>query len=126
MNTLEILAVILAVIVLVKIGVVMVVGPRKWIGFAGPVYKYTKIAMVVVAVLALWMGYYIFRTFTVVEVGAVAFFVVLVMWLNFLAYPAMIGKMKEAALERNVRSAWLSIIIWVAFSVWILWAVFVG
>ena len=126
MNILEILAVILAVMVLIKIGVVLMVGPKKWIGFVWPLYKHAKIAMVVVAVLALWMGCYIFRMFSVVEVGAVALFVVFVMWLSFLAYPAMLEKMKEASLERNVRSAWLSIVIWVAFAVWILWAVFVS
>lgn len=127
MNTLELLAVILAVMVLVKIGVVLAVGPRVWINFVSPVYKHSKVAMIVIAVLALWMGCYIFRALSVVEVGAVALFVVFVMWLNFLAFPEMLEKMKEAAFQRRgARVAWPSIIIWVAFSVWILWTVFVG
>lgn len=124
MNTLELFAVILAALVLVKLLVVLTVGPKKWINFFWPIYDHHRVTMVVVALLALWTGYYIFQSFTVVEVGAVALFVVLVLWLNFLAYPTLLNKIKDEALERGVRSSWLSILIWFAFAVWIMCSVF--
>jgi len=125
MNTLETLAVVVAVLVLVKITVIIVAGVRTWIGIVGPLYKnknrtiVTTIALIGIVVT----GYYVFQSFSVVEVGAVVLFTAFLYWFSLLPYGS---DLMEMAKKARFRDFWFPTLIWVAFAAWILYSVFWG
>jgi len=122
MNTLEILAVILAVLVLFKIAFIMIAGTRGWIHFVAPLYRNKMVAMFIAVAGAVFTGYHVFQKFSAVEVGAVVSFVAFLAWMSFLPFGKKLIEMMEK-IEMRPRDFWLSIIIWVVFAAWILCSV---
>ena len=73
------------------------------------------------------MGYYIFNSFTIVDVAAVMMFLFGLMALFFVQYPKIgIELVKESSKSRGVflRKNWLSILIWLAIPIFVLYTIF--
>ncbi len=128
MTALEVIATILAVLVLVKISVVLV-NPGLWMKkVAAPIFDSPALATAVYAGLAIVVGYFVFASLTIVEVAAVMAFTALLMGLGMLPYAKPFLKIaEEMAANRSelLRNAWLPIVIWVGISLWVLSSVFV-
>ena len=127
MTALEVIATILAVLVLVKISVVLV-NPGLWIKkVAGPIFDNPALTTAVYAGLAIVVGYFVFASLTIVEVAAVMAFTSLLMGVGMLPYAKPFLKIaEEMAANRSelLRNVWLSIVIWVGISLWVLASVF--
>lgn len=123
MTALEVIATILAVLVLVKISVVLV-NPGLWMKkVAAPIFDNPALATAVYAGLTIVVGYFVFASLTIVEVAAVMAFTALLMGLGMLPYAKPFLKIaEEMAANRSelLRNAWLSIVIWVGISLWVL------
>jgi hypothetical protein len=115
MTALEVIATILAVLVLVKIAVVLV-NPGLWIkNVAGPIFENPPLATAVYAGLAIVVGYFVFASLTVVEVAAVMAFTALLMGVGMLPYAKpFLHIAEEMAANKSelLRNAWLSIVIY--------------
>jgi hypothetical protein len=127
MTALEVIATILAVLVLVKIAVVLV-NPGLWIkNVAGPIFDNSALATAVYAGLAIVVGYFVFASLTVVEVAAAMAFTALLMGVGMLPYAKPFLKIAEEMAAKRaelLRNLWLPIVIWVGISLWILASVF--
>jgi hypothetical protein len=132
MSAIEILAVIFAGFILVKLAIILVAGPGVWLKLIGPVFNSQTPAMIFVAAIAAITGYVVFQHFTVVEVGAVAFFTSFLFALGFIT-STFFGPLREAAERMSAQGStgvfkewWLAIIVWATLALWILWSVFVA
>jgi len=124
MTPLEIIALTIIVLVLVKL-VVVLTNPKAWLRFARSVYSNTAAASLVALVLAAVVLYYLLAELTIVQVFAAFAFLSLLMVVSVAPQAEELMRIAQKRFLRKnlVQTYWLSIIIWVVLSVWALWAV---
>lgn len=126
MTPVEILALLLAVFVLVKI-IICLIDPTHWMKFADSVVKKSSLLMLVYVVLAAIVGYYLFQTVSIIDAAAVMFFMSFVVMVSFIPFAdRFMGLAKDAMANRNMmlQKCWLPIIFWVVFCILVLWKLF--
>ena len=125
MVAIEILAVIFAILVLVKL-LFIIFSPNTWLGIVEPLLENKLVATLIYLILALIVGYYVLLSLSIVEVAAVMLFTSLLIGLAWIPYSDDVIKLRKEMLnKRNVVSKnWLSIIIWIVIALWVLYTVF--
>ena len=124
MTSIEVLATIFAVLVLVKMAFIRT-NPKAWMNFAQPILRNSVVALLVYLVLAAVVGYFIFSSMTIVQVGAVMLLTSLLMGVGLAPYSQLILKVGEEILTEGLGKAWLSMLIWTGISVWVLYGVLI-
>ncbi len=124
MTSIEVLATIFAVLVLVKLAFIRT-NPKAWMNFAQPILRNSVVALLVYLVSAAVVGYFIFSSMTIVQVGAVMLFTSLLMGVGLAPYSQVILKVGEEMLTEGVGKAWLSMLIWSCISLWVLYGVLI-
>jgi len=126
MNSIEIFALVVAILTLVKIGVILI-NPKSWISVIRKCYGKPIIGSVIGLILAAVVLYnLVLYGITIQEVFAVMLFIVLLLYLGVLVYSKELISMAEKMLKdkKLMKKAWLPILIWLALIVWLLWALF--
>lgn len=126
MTPIETIAVIFAVLILIKLSVVLR-DPMRWFKLVEPMYRKKNISMVVYLVLAAWVGSYILAELSIVQVAAVTLFISLLMGLSFLSHGDDVMAFAKKIMKRHkFNTPWhiINIAIWVGFALWTLFAVF--
>jgi len=126
MNPIEILAVILAVLVLVKL-FVFVFNPHIRVKIAKALYEKTVLITFVFLLLAIIVGYFVFARFTIVEVSALLLFASILFGLGLVPYTKGLIEVVEKESESRMtilKKNWPSILIWGAIALWTLYKVF--
>ncbi len=124
MTSIEVLATIFAVLVLVKL-VFIRTNLKAWMNFAQTILRNSVAALLVYLVLAAVVGYFIFSSMTIVQVGAVMLFTSLLMGVGLAPYSQVILKVGEEMLTEGMGKAWLSMLIWLCISLWVLYGVLI-
>ncbi len=124
MTSIEVLATIFAVLVLVKLAFLRT-NPKAWMNFAQPILRNSVVALLVYLVLAAVVGYFIFSSMTIVQVGAVMLFTSLLMGVGLAPYSQVILKVGEEMMTEGVGKASLSMLIWTGISLWVLYGVLI-
>ncbi len=124
MTSIEVLATIFAVLVLVKMAFIRT-NPKAWMNFAQPILRNSVVALLVYLVLAAVVGYFIFSSMTIVQVGAVMLFTSLLMGVGLAPYSQVILKVGEEMMTEGVGKASLSMLIWTGISLWVLYGVLI-
>ena len=125
MTPVEILALILAVLVAVKI-LVILVSPKSWFKIVKSVYSIPVLTMIICVILAGVVLYYLIQALTIVEIFAATLFMVLVAGVTIASYhkelvPAAMKLLKD---RKILVKAILPLLIWVALVVWVLYSLF--
>lgn len=120
----EIIALVFAIAVLLKI-VIVLVNRDSYVSFAKTIYKSPKILMFAELVLAAIILYYLLMELSIVQIFAAIVLGALLTGVSFAVYakeimPAVLRAVKKDALKR----AWLVIIVWLALMAWVLYALF--
>lgn len=123
MTIIEIFAIILAVLTLVKI-ITILINPRAWMKLVEPLFKNPNVTTTVYLILAVVMGYYVLQSVSIIEVGAVMLFFVFLVGIGLMPYSETLFKLRDEVIEKGVKKAWPAVIIWTIFALWILYAVF--
>jgi len=127
MTPIEIVATIFAVLILVKLFLILI-SPKTRVKIAEVILsKNPTILTMIILILTTIIGYYIFNSFTIVDVAAVMMFLFGLMALFFVQYPKIgIELVKESSKSRGVflRKNWLSILIWLAIPILVLYTIF--
>lgn len=125
MTPVEIIALILALAVLIKI-LVIIVKPTAWVKFIDPVIKNSKVMVWICLILAATVGYYLLQELTVVQIVASMLFVSLLMGMSLYSYPEIIISMKKQVIKKGnlFKKNWLTIIVWVGIAVYTLYVLF--
>lgn len=125
MTIIEIFAIILAVLTLAKI-ITCLVNPRAWMKLIEPLFKNPAVTTVVYLILAVATGYYVLQSVSIIELGAVMLFFVFLIGLGLMPYSETLFKLRDEMIKKGVKRAWPAVIIWTAFALWVLYAVFFG
>jgi len=122
MTSIEILALIFALLILIKL-LVISVNPKKWIGFSKKILNNKAPVYIIYVILTVIVGYIVLSTVPATEIGAVTLFISLLIALSFLPYAKKLNVFSEDLIVGIIKKSWLPIIIWLALAVWILYAV---
>ena len=125
MTPIEILAIIFAVLILVKLLFVLI-KPGAWMSFVGFLYKNSVVITIVYIMLAALVGYYLFVSngMNIVQVAAAGVFISLLMGIGFAPFSQKLIAMQNGIMQERGK-AWLAMLIWAAIAIWTLWVVFV-
>lgn len=123
MSAIETIALIFAVLTLVKITVILI-KPAAWMKVTDPIYHHPAVSTLVYLALSAIVGYYLLQHFTVVEIAAVMMFTMLLIGIGFLPYSGTLFKLRSEVMERGLGRMWLPLLIWVALALWVLFRVF--
>ena len=126
MTPIEIIALILAVVVAVKLLVIMI-KPKAWMNVVDVVYRKPTLLMVVSLILAAVVLYYLdFAGITIVQIFAVMVFFALLAAMTASAYAKEIIVLARKMLKDKsvLKKAWLALVVWIVLVVWVLYTLF--
>ena len=119
----KILAVIFALLILVKVAFLLV-NPGKWLGIAQTLTGHTGAVMIGYLIALAIIGYFIFTSMDIIDVAVVMLFTGLLVGLNLIPYAASLHTTMQEIATAGLGKAWLALIIWVAIAVAVLMRVF--
>jgi len=125
MTPIEIMALVVAVVVLVKL-VVLMIKPIKWMGVAEAVYGKPVITIIVSLILAGISLKYLLEVVNIVQIFAVMFFFMFLMALSVSIYAKdllVLGR-KMLKDKNMLKKAWLAFIVWIVLSLWVINEIF--
>lgn len=120
----KVLATIFAAAVLVKLTLI-ICKPDLWMKIVDLFIKKYVRTMVIYAVLAAIVGYYVLTTIHIIDVAAVMLFTSLLIGVSLAPYSTSLLKLREDVMNIGVGKAWLPMLIWGILALWVLYAVFV-
>lgn len=118
-GTLEILALILIAITVIKL-IVFLINPQLWYSFVKKLYVKPQLVSVVALLLAAVVLYFLIVSgVTIVEILAVCLFVILLMAIGIAKYAdEIIGWAKEQDIVFIVKELWLYTLVWILLLAW--------
>ncbi len=119
----KILAVIFALLILIKIAFLLV-NPTKWLGLAQTLVGYTALVMVGYLILLAIIGYIMFTSIDLIDIAVVMLFTGLLVGLNLIPYAASLNTTMQEIASAGLGRAWIALVIWVAIAVAVLARVF--
>ena len=125
MTPIEIIALIFALAVLIKL-IVVIFSPKKWMKFAESWLKMGTGLMIIYLIAAIVIGYFLLQSLTIVQIAAAMLFTAMLMGVGVMMYPGPVLKLgKEILNKKNVvKKNWLSLLIWIILAIWVLYALF--
>lgn len=125
-TSIEIMALIVAVIAAIKI-IVIFVKPKAWLGLVKKVYAQPILTTIISLVLAVIVLYYLLQELTILQIFAVMLLIVLLAAINMSTYSKEMTGVAEKMLKdkKILKKAWLSVVIWVILIIWTLKELFV-
>ncbi|MBU2617177.1 MAG: hypothetical protein KKI07_00665 [Euryarchaeota archaeon] len=126
MTPIEIMALIFAVFVTVKISTVLI-SPKSWMGgFMKKAWSNPTLTALVSLVLAAVALFYLLKELTIVQIFAVMFFLMLLLMISFASYANDMLALGNNMLKEGeiVKKARLTVIIWSILVIWAFYALF--
>ncbi len=119
MSNIEILALILVVLAIVKI-LMMLYNPESWFNLVQKIYVVPQIITLLALVSSLAVLYFLINSgLTIVEILAVALFIALLMMMALASYAEeLIIWLKQQDMQKLMRRTWLYLVIWVLLLAW--------
>ncbi len=119
----KILAGIFAVTVLLKL-IILAINPHLWSGAVEALLGQQALVMIIYLVLLAVTGYYVFSTLDLIDIAVAMFFTSVMVGLSFIPYASVLPKLQEEVISIGVGQAWLSVVLWGALAVAVLYKVF--
>ena len=120
----KVLAGIFALIILLKLVLFVVTSPQQWMGFATVFLGHYVLFMAIYLILIIITAYYIFSSLNLIDIALVMFFTSLLVALSLIPYSTLLLSLNEQVIASGMGKAWLSLVIWGALAVAILFRVF--
>lgn len=124
MGALEVIAVIFALIILVKLILVLIVKPKPIIKLAEKIYKQTVLISVCYIIILAVVAYFLFAELNIIQIAAAGLFGILLYGFILIQYPKELLKFSEEVLK-DKQKAWLPWLFFVALALWVLYTVFI-
>jgi len=120
MTPIEILALIFAIAVLLKL-IIVALSSKSWLGIVKPIYSNPVLLIVIELILSAVILYYLLQTLGIIQIMACVLLGALLTGLSFAAFSKEFLPFALKMLKGNIISkAWLPILIWLALSIWVL------
>lgn len=124
MSPIEIMALVFALMLLIKI-IIVVLNPKALVKTGNAFLGKEGITKFAFLVLTIITGYYLLQKLTIVEVGAAMLFTTFLMAITFFTYWSIMVQVRKKVAKEGVGKAWLSLILWTAVALWILYTILV-
>jgi len=129
LSSIEILALIVVVIAVIKL-VVVLIKPKAWYnGVIRPIYSVPTLTTIVAFILAVVVLTYLISQLTMTQIFASMLFVILLMVMSFATFSkevlAMAQKLYKEGVTSILRRAWFQIIIWLILLIWVVREIFI-
>jgi len=125
MTALEILALIFAIWVIIKISILLI-APKGFLKFSERVLKNINLLTVIYLVIAIIFGYFIFQSLSIIEVAATMMFTAALVGLGFVPlfkYMNVSRFYSDIIKEGIFVKFWLSVIIWLFIAFLVLYKI---
>ena len=121
MSSIEIMALVFAVLIVIKILVVSF-SPKSWFNTVKKIYKMPMFLVIVEAILAGIVFYYLLMELTIVQIASAVLLGALLTGLSFAAYAKETLEWGNKILKSKTLwdKAWLPLLIWLVFALWVL------
>ncbi|MDP2628365.1 MAG: hypothetical protein Q8P15_00515 [Nanoarchaeota archaeon] len=124
MTPVEILALIFAALVILKV-LILTINRNTWKNFALSLYNNPVLTAVVELILAIVVFYYLSQELTIVQITAALLLGSLLTGMSFAVYGKEFKPIINTVMRQNIwQKAWLLIVVWLAFMVWVLMEIF--
>jgi len=123
MTGVEIIAVVFAILILVKFVMIMFMKPDFVTKMMDAMYPKKAVMTVMLLVFAVVVGYYLLAELTIVQVFAGAVFGMFIYGLVLVQYPTELLTFSKTCLN-NKRQAWLPFVVLLVLALWVLYAVY--
>ena len=127
MTAIDVLAVILSVLVLVKISVILIAGPKVWMKVPPFLLRYKQATVLVYSLGLLATGYYLFTALSVTEVMAALLFCGFLLGVSLISYYDCLLKTAQKLMPTRkslLKQFWLQLLFWTILAIVTLWQVF--
>lgn len=123
MNVMEILSLIIAIIVLLKL--IVFIAKPKWLSkMANAMVKKNKLMVTLIIVFLIVFGYIVFTNLTIIQALPVILLGHMILALVMVQYPKIYSNFSKAIFKDRKKS-WLVWAIWVVLSLWALYVLFI-
>ena len=125
MTPVEVIALVFALLSLVKL-VVILIDPRIWMKkVVVPIYK-SHISVFVMSLFALLVLYYLLQELSIVYIYAAIGFTSLFIGIGFLHHPSEVLDLAKKILSKKKHPMihWYFILVWAALTLWVLYEIF--
>jgi len=125
-SAIEIIAVIFAIFILLKVSFVLI-NPHWWFKLADAILRNTIILTIAYLLIAVIVGYFIFRSFSIEQVAAIMLFSSILIGLGLLPFSETFLAIRDEMLGSRsyiLRKTWFTLLIWITIALWTLYVVF--
>lgn len=119
----RILAGIFAVLVLLKLSI-LAINPHLWSGAVTALLGQQTLVTVIYIALIVITGYYVFSTLDLIDIAVAMLFTSMMVGLSMLPYAGALPKLQEEVISIGVGRAWLTVLLWGALAVAVLYKIF--
>ncbi len=123
MSPVEIIALIFAIVILLKMIMLSVVKPKFVIKKMNMMTENKALMPVLLVVVAAIIGYFLMQELTAAEILAASVFGILIYASVLVMYPKQLTKLMKAILK-DKKNLWLAVVLWVAVAVYTLYTMF--
>jgi hypothetical protein len=124
MTPIEIIALIFAIVVLIKM-LMLFVAADKWMDFAEKLAEKKNLMKIIYILLAALVGYYVLSAVNIVTAFAVIVFGSLLYGISLMPHMDHFVKLHQRMKPgQMLKTHWLSFVIWIALSVYVLYTLF--
>lgn len=125
MTPLEIIALILVLIGIIKL-IVILRNPISWYHFVRDIYSNPTVTGIVAFILGAIILYYLLQEVNIIQIFAVLAFFSMFMLMGWAAYSKeFLPLAKKVLTQKNILlRSWPTTLIWVLLTVWVLWAIY--
>lgn len=126
MNAIEIMALIVALLTIIKI-LTIVWKPKAWMdNVVKKVHINSGVSLVAGIIIAGISLYYLLQSMTIIHIFAVLLFFAGLMLITVSSYTKEIVGLADKLLKdkNSIKKAWLSLLIWLILAVWVLYVLF--
>lgn len=123
MSSLEIMALVFSLLILVKIIGLFILSPQRWMRMVVSIYRNKRLVLGVLVVFTVVVGYFILTTLSIITVMAALLFASLLLALGLIPYSsAFLTAAKKVLATRAdlLKNFWLVLLIWLGLAVWVL------
>ena len=127
MSPVELMALILALLILLKI-VVLIIKPKAWLSVIYVIYSKTYITLFSALVLASIVLIYLLQELTLVHIFASMLFLALLTIVSIaLNFKDLEPFIKKSFNDREIlKNSWLPILVWFILSLWVIYSIFIN
>ncbi|MEK6820046.1 MAG: hypothetical protein AABY03_02525 [Nanoarchaeota archaeon] len=122
-TTVEWLALLIAVLSLVKIATLMI-KPKIWINFSAKLWKKPKVTGIVALILSVAVLYFLLQEMTIVQIFATALFFKLLLIAGSASYAKDLLSIKKKNIKKIIKESRFFILIFLLLIIWVLWEIF--